>query len=87
MAIADEAPLGEEVGLLAGIGDEGGLQGQPKLLHQPAVGGLVGAGELAAELHQAAVGEGRLEDPAAGAIARLEDDDVGSRRRQVAGGR
>ena len=47
----------------------------------------MGTGELAAELHKPAVLEGRLDHPAAGAVAGLEHDDVGPRGRQVAGGR
>ena len=66
-----------------GIEGKDGLERQAKLLDQSAVGRLEGAGHLAAELHQAAVGHLRLHDPPTGPVAGLEHDHIGAPRLQI----
>ena len=78
--VADEAPLGEHVGVLTGDRGEGGLDRQPKILDQSAVGRLEGAGHLAAELHEASVGHLRLHNPPTGPVAGLQHEDIGAPR-------
>ena len=48
---------------------------------------MEGPDDLAAELHEPAVGQLGLLDPAAGAVAGLEHDHVDALRREVARGR
>jgi hypothetical protein len=81
--VADEAPLGEHVGVLAGDRGVGGLERQPKLLDESAVGRLEGTGQLAAELHEAPVGHLRLHDPPPRPVARLQHDHIGAPRLQI----
>ena len=85
--LADEAPLGEHVGVVAGDRGEGVLDRQPELLDEAAVGRVEGADHLAAELHEAPVGHLRLHDPPTGPVAGLEHDHIGAPRLQIEGRR
>ena len=84
--VADHAPVREHPRVLAGQRGEGVDEREPQLVHEPAVGGVRRPDDLAAQLHEPAVGELRLLDAPAGAVARLEHDDVDAGAGEVARG-
>ena len=79
--------FGQPPGQLARLRDVGPHGRQPELAGERQVGRVEGADHLAAELQHAAVGQLELLDPAADAIARLEDLHVGTAGREIARGR
>ena len=85
--VAQHASSGQHPGVLARQRRERVDQREPQLVDQAAVGGVARPDHLAAELHEPAVGQLRLLDAPAGAVARLEHHDVGAAGGQVAGGR
>ncbi len=79
-------PVGEHPGVLTGQLGKGGDDGEAEFLDKTHVRLVKRTDHLAAELHDPAVGHGRLLHPAARAVAGLEHHDVGAPLHQVACG-
>jgi hypothetical protein len=84
MVVSDNGAVGQHPGVLARQVGEGGNERQPELLDKLVVGALVGTDHLAAQLDQPSIRQGRLLDPAARAVARLEHDHVRPAGREIA---
>ena len=82
--VAHHAPVREHPRVLAGQRGEGVDEREPQLVDEPAVGGVRRPDDLAAQLHEPAVRELGLLDAPAGAVARLEHDDVDAGAGEVA---
>jgi hypothetical protein len=82
--VADVASVGKHPGVRAGQLGEGGHDGQAELVSQPEVRLVKGPDHLAAQLDDAAVGEGGLLHAPAGPVPCLEHDDVRAAMHQVA---
>jgi hypothetical protein len=85
-AVADMAAVGEHPGVLTRELGKGRDDREAELLGETQVRLVKRAHHLAAELHDASIGQGRLLDAAAGAVPRLQHQDVRARVHQIACG-
>jgi hypothetical protein len=80
------AAVGEHPGVLAGQLGKGGHDCEPELVGETEVRLVKRPDHLAAQLDDAAVGERRLLDTAAGPVAGLDHDDIRAALHQIACG-
>jgi hypothetical protein len=82
--VAHVAPVREHPGVLTGQLGKGRHDGEPELLRETEVRLVEGTDHLAAELNDAAVGQGGLLHAAAGPVAGLDDEHVRARIHKIA---